>query len=133
MSGTKSDALAVSRAEIDETAKLIAPYVRRTPVIQVTAADFGLAGLPLTFKLELLQHAGSFKSRGAFANLLLRQVPKAGVVAASGGNHGAAVAFAAKAMGVPAKIFVPKIASPAKIAQIRSYGAELVAFRLPRA
>lgn len=126
MSGTKNDALAVSRAEIDETAKLIAPYVRKTPVIQVAAADFGLAGLPLTFKLELLQHAGSFKSRGAFANLLLRQVPKAGVVAASGGNHGAAVAFAAKAMGVPAKIFVPKIASPAKIAQIRSYGTELV-------
>lgn len=126
MSGTKNDALAVSRAEIDETAKLIAPYVRKTPVIQVAAADFGLAGLPLTFKLELLQHAGSFKSRGAFANLLLRQVPKAGVVAASGGNHGAAVAFAAKTMGVPAKIFVPKIASPAKIAQIRSYGTELV-------
>lgn len=126
MSGYRNDALAVSRAEIDETAKLIAPYVRKTPVIQVAAADFGLAGLPLTFKLELLQHAGSFKSRGAFANLLLRQVPKAGVVAASGGNHGAAVAFAAKAMGVPAKIFVPKIASPAKIAQIRSYGTELV-------
>jgi threonine dehydratase len=126
MSKYRNDALAVSRAEIDETAKLIAPYVRKTPVIQVAAADFGLAGLPLTFKLELLQHAGSFKSRGAFANLLLRQVPKAGVVAASGGNHGAAVAFAAKAMGVPAKIFVPKIASPAKIAQIRSYGTELV-------
>lgn len=126
MSGMTNSGLAVSRAEIDETAKLIAPYVRKTPVIQVAAADFGLAGLPLTFKLELLQHAGSFKSRGAFANLLLRQVPKAGVVAASGGNHGAAVAFAAKAMGVPAKIFVPKIASPAKIAQIRSYGTELV-------
>jgi threonine dehydratase len=118
--------LAVSRAEIDETAKLIAPYVRKTPVIEVKAEDFGLSGLPLTFKLELLQHAGSFKSRGAFANLLLRQVPKAGVVAASGGNHGAAVAFAAKTMGVPAKIFVPRIASPAKIAQIRSYGTELV-------
>jgi threonine dehydratase len=119
-------ALAVSRAEIDETAKLIAPYVRRTPVIEVAAADFGLSGPPITFKLELLQHAGSFKARGAFANLLLRPVPKAGVVAASGGNHGAAVAFAAKAMGVPTKIFVPKIASPAKIAQIRSYGTELV-------
>jgi threonine dehydratase len=116
----------ISRAEIDHTARLIAPYVRRTPVIEVQPADFGLSGLPITFKLELLQHAGSFKARGAFANLLLRPVPKAGVVAASGGNHGAAVAFAAKAMGVPAKIFVPKIASPAKIAQIRSYGTELV-------
>lgn len=119
-------ALAVSRAEIDETAGVIAPYVRRTPVIEVQASDFGLSCPPITLKLELLQHAGSFKSRGAFANLLLRQVPKAGVVAASGGNHGAAVAFAAKTMGVPAKIFVPKIASPAKIAQIRSYGTELV-------
>jgi threonine dehydratase len=123
---SETSKLAVSRAEIDETAKLIAPYVRRTPVIEVAAADFGLNGPPITFKLELLQHAGSFKARGAFANLLLRPVPKAGVVAASGGNHGAAVAFAAKAMGVPAKIFVPKIASPAKIAQIRSYGTELV-------
>jgi len=119
--------LAVSRAEIDETAKLIAPYVRRTPVIEVRPEDFGLdLKHPITFKLELLQHAGSFKSRGAFANLLLRDVPKAGVVAASGGNHGAAVAFAARSRGVPAKIFVPKISSPAKIAQIRSYGAELV-------
>jgi threonine dehydratase len=126
MSGNQNGALAVSRAEIDETAKLIAPYVRRTPVIEVQASDFDLSGLPITFKLELLQHAGSFKSRGAFANLLLRKVPQAGVVAASGGNHGAAVAYAAKTMGVPAKIFVPKIASPAKIAQIRSYGTELV-------
>jgi threonine dehydratase len=127
MNGTiKATASAVGRAEIEETARLIAPYVRKTPVIEVKAEDFGLGGLPLTFKLELLQHAGSFKARGAFANLLLRPVPKAGVVAASGGNHGAAVAFAAKAMGVPAKIFVPKIASPAKIAQIRSYGTELV-------
>ena len=126
MSGNKNAALTVSRAEIDETAKLIAPYVRKTPVVQVKAEDFGLKGLPITFKLELLQHAGSFKSRGAFANLLLRPVPKAGVVAASGGNHGAAVAFAARTMGVPAKIFVPQISSPAKIAQIRSYGAELV-------
>ncbi len=127
MSGYRNDGLAVGRAEIDETAKLIAPYVRRTPVIEVQGGDFGLdLRHPITFKLELLQHAGSFKSRGAFANLLLRQVPRAGVVAASGGNHGAAVAFAAKTMGVPAKIFVPRIASPAKIAQIRSYGAELV-------
>ncbi len=123
----RNDGLAVGRVEIDETARLIAPYVRRTPVIEVQGGDFGLdLRHPITFKLELLQHAGSFKSRGAFANLLLRQVPRAGVVAASGGNHGAAVAFAAKTMGVPAKIFVPRIASPAKIAQIRSYGAELV-------
>jgi threonine dehydratase len=74
----------------------------------------------------LLQHSGSFKARGAFANLLLRTIPQAGVVAASGGNHGAAVAFAAMKLGVPAKIFVPTVASPEKIARIRGYGAELV-------
>jgi len=73
-----------------------------------------------------MQHAGSFKTRGAFTNLLMRRVPRNGVVAASGGNHGAAVAFAAMRLGVPAKIFVPTVASAAKIAKIRSYGADLV-------
>jgi len=80
----------------------------------------------LSFKLELLQHAGSFKTRGAFANLLMRNIPKAGVVAASGGNHGAAVAYAAMKLGIPAKIFVPSISSPVKIQRIRDCGAELV-------
>jgi len=80
----------------------------------------------VTFKLELLQHSGSFKARGAFANLLLRQVPQAGVVAASGGNHGAAVAYAAQQLNIPATIFVPDITSPAKAERIRGYGAELV-------
>ena len=69
--------------------------------------DFGLDDVPLVFKLELLQHSGSFKTRGAVANLLTREVPAAGVVAASGGNHGAAVAYAAHRLGKPAKIFVP--------------------------
>ncbi|HEX9038220.1 MAG TPA: threonine/serine dehydratase [Ktedonobacterales bacterium] len=105
----------------------ITPYIRRTPIIAVDAADFGLEGIaPLTLKLELMQHAGSFKARGAFANLLLRDVPTVGVVAASGGNHGAAVAFAARRLGVPATIFVPTISSPAKIARIRELGANLV-------
>jgi threonine dehydratase len=116
----------ISKAAIDAVHPVIAPHVRKTPVIRVKARDFGLAGRRIAFKLELLQHAGSFKARGAFANLLLRDVPKAGVVAASGGNHGAAVAFAARQLGVPAKIFIPTVASPAKIAQIKSYGAELV-------
>jgi threonine dehydratase len=74
----------------------------------------------------MLQHSGSFKARGAFANLLMRNMPKAGVVAASGGNHGAAVAYAARQRNVPAKIFVPSISSPAKIQRIRDYGADLV-------
>jgi threonine dehydratase len=73
-----------------------------------------------------LQHSGSFKVRGAFANLLLRRPLGVGVVAASGGNHGAAVAYAAQRLGVKARIYVPTVSSPAKIARIRSYGAELV-------
>ena len=108
-----------------DTAATIRPYVRETPVVQVDAADLGLEGSPLVFKLELLQHSGSFKARGAFANLRLRPVPPGGVVAASGGNHGAAVAFAAQRLGVPAKIFVPRISSPAKVERIRRYGAQL--------
>jgi len=113
------------RGRIQEVERLIRPHIRRTPAVEVAAADFGLAGEPIVLKLELLQHAGSFKARGACANLLLREVPSAGVVAASGGNHGAAVAWAARARGVPAKIFVPKISSPAKVQRIRDYGADL--------
>jgi threonine dehydratase len=104
---------------------LIAPHVRRTPVLRVDGADFGLDGVRLVLKLEFMQHAGSFKTRGAFTNLLTRPVPAAGVAAASGGNHGAAVAYAAKRLGYKARIFVPEISSPAKIARIRSYGADL--------
>ena len=111
---------------IAATERLIRPYIRRTPVITVDAGDFGLPSGPLVFKLEFLQHTGSFKARGAFANLLTRKVPNAGVVAASGGNHGAAVAYAAMRLGVRAAIFVPKVTSTAKLDRIRSYGAELV-------
>src|SRR5499427_8823546 len=105
---------------------LIRPYLRRTPVVWGDRADFGLPPGPLVLKLEHLQHAGSFKTRGAFTNLLLRDMPAAGVVAASGGNHGAAVAYAARALGIPARIYVPEVSSPAKIARIRGYGADLV-------
>jgi threonine dehydratase len=120
MDGTPLEAAAIAAA-----ADRIAPYVRRTPVLEVDGGDFGLAGVRLVFKLEFLQHAGSFKTRGAFNNLLQRPVPTAGVVAASGGNHGAAVAYAAMKRGVPATIFVPSVASPAKMEQIRGYGARL--------
>ena len=116
----------ITRERIAATDKLIRPYIRRTPVIEIDAADFGLGASPICFKLELMQHSGSFKVRGAFANLLMRAVPSAGVVAASGGNHGVAVAYAAGQLGVPARIFVPSIASPAKIARIRECGADLV-------
>lgn len=123
---TASTEPAITRARIAATYKLIAPHVRRTPAMVVDGADFGLAPGPLPLKLELFQHTGSFKPRGAFANLLLRQVPDAGVAAASGGNHGAAVAYAAMKRGVAAKIFVPRVAAPAKIERIREYGADLV-------
>jgi threonine dehydratase len=122
------DGVTVVPDEIRRTYETIRPYVRRTPVLAVDPGDLGLEPPPagLTLKLEYLQCAGSFKARGAFTNLLLRDVPAAGVVAASGGNHGVAVAFAAHRLGVPAKIFVPSISSPAKIARIRGLGADLV-------
>ena len=109
----------LTREAIVEMGRLLRPHVRKTPVIEVSGADFGLADCRLFFKLELTQHSGSFKVRGAFANLLTRVIPEAGVVAASGGNHGAAVAFTARRLGKPAHIFVPRIASPAKIERIR--------------
>jgi threonine dehydratase len=108
---------AIDRCGIERTYEVIAPHVRHTPVLDLDG---------VTLKLEQAQHAGSFKARGAMANLLLRDVPAAGVVAASGGNHGAAVAWAAMTRGVPATIFVPTVCSPAKIARIKGYGASLV-------
>ena len=117
---------AVTPAEITRVHDIIRPYIRLTPVLHANGSDVGLAPFPLTLKLELLQHAGSFKTRGAFSNLLTRDVPRAGVVAASGGNHGAAVAYAAMQRHVPAKIFVPQVSSPVKVARIRDYGADVV-------
>ena len=108
----------ITRDQIAATHALIRPYVRRTPAMQVDLADFGGPARPIGLKLECLQHTGSFKARGAFANLLSREVPAAGVVAASGGNHGAAVAYAAHRLGHRATIFVPEVSSPAKIARI---------------
>jgi threonine dehydratase len=116
---------ALSRPAIEATASRIAPHVRRTPLLHVNGTDFGLPGVQLVFKLEYLQHAGSFKARGAFNHLLTRPLPTVGVVAASGGNHGAAVAYAAGRLQVPATIFVPKVASATKVEQIRAYGATL--------
>jgi threonine dehydratase len=115
-----------SREHILTTYASIAPHVRRTPVIDLDARDVGLSEGRLTLKLELLQHGGSFKARGAFAHLLAREVPPAGVVAASGGNHGVAVALAASKLGIPARIFVPSVSSATKQARIRGLGAELV-------
>jgi threonine dehydratase len=116
----------LSRERIQATERVIRPHIRRTPILEVDGADFGLESIKITFKLELFQHAGSFKARGAFTNILTREVPAAGVVAASGGNHGVAVAFAAMKLNKPATIFVPTVASKTKLDRIRRSGAELV-------
>lgn len=113
----------VTLADIETAAARVTPYIRQTPILTVAPAEFGTEH-PVALKLEFLQHAGSFKSRGAFNNLLDGKVPAGGVAAASGGNHGAAVAYAAQRLGHSATIFVPEISSPAKIAAIRSFGAE---------
>jgi len=123
---TRVATTAVNRERIAATERLIRPYVRRTPVVEVDGGDFGLDSIRVVLKLESLQHTGSFKPRGAFANLLMREVPAAGVVAATGGNHGAAVAYAAQKLAKPARIFVPAVASPSKVEHIRCCGAELV-------
>jgi threonine dehydratase len=116
----------VDAEHIIATERIIRPYIRRTPVVELRGDELGVDCATVTLKLELLQHSGSFKARGAFVNLLLRDVPESGVVAASGGNHGAAVAYAAMRLGRPAKIFVPTISSAAKVERIRGYGADLV-------
>jgi threonine dehydratase len=124
----------ISRDDIRGTYDTIRPYIRRTPVVQLDLGELDPDGTgrawraqsAVTLKLEYMQCAGSFKARGAFANLLLRDVPPAGVVAASGGNHGVAVAYTAHRRGVPARIFVPTVSAPAKIERIRRLGAELV-------
>jgi threonine dehydratase len=115
----------LDRDQIERAAELIAPRVRQTPILRVDGADLGLEG-PIAFKMEFLQHTGSFKPRGAFNRMLAANLPAAGVIAASGGNHGAAVAYAARALGAQAEIFVPTTAPAAKVARIAGYGARVV-------
>lgn len=112
----------ISRVEIQDAARRISRQVRRTPCIALEDGAFAVDAR-IFLKLESLQHTGSFKPRGAFNCILSSQVPKAGVIAASGGNHGAAVAYAARQLGYPAEIFVPTISSPAKVDRLRQYGA----------
>jgi threonine dehydratase len=116
--------MSVTPDMIEAAAARTAAHVRRTPLLDLASGDFGIANA-VQLKLEFLQHAGSFKPRGAFNTLLSHTVPRAGVAAASGGNHGAATAYAAHRLGHTATIFVPEIASPAKIAAIRSFGADV--------
>ncbi len=117
----------IDRNVIAAAATRLSGYVRRTPILTIGGRDLDLQDhLSITFKLELLQHAGSFKPRGAFNRLLSADIPAAGVIAASGGNHGAAVAYAARKLGVTAEIFVPATTPAAKLARIASYGARVV-------
>jgi threonine dehydratase len=112
----------IGRPDVEAAWSLIRPHVRRTPVIELPAGTLGVAQ-PFAVKLEQLQVSGTFKGRGAFHKLLSSKIPAAGVIAASGGNHGVAVAYAANKLGHKAEIFVPTISSPAKVARLRNYGA----------
>ncbi len=112
----------IGRREVEAAWQLIRPHIRRTPVVEVPTGVLGTRA-PLALKLESLQVGGSFKGRGAFHKLLASKVPEAGIIAASGGNHGVAAAYAARALGHRAEIFVPTIASPAKVARLKKYGA----------
>lgn len=118
--------LAINRETISLNYARLSPHIRKTPTLQVAPADFDAACAEVHLKLECLQHAGSFKTRGAFTHFTLGSIPDAGVVAASGGNHGAAVGFAAQRFSSHASIFVPEISAPAKQAAIRATGANLV-------
>lgn len=114
----------VTREDIERAARRVAAYVRQTPVISLERGIWNCPG-HISLKLEQLQHSGSFKARGAFNRLLAQPVPPAGVIAASGGNHGAAVAYAAQQLGYRAEIFVPEISARVKVERLRSYGADV--------
>ena len=114
----------ISRTEIQDAGRRIAVHVRRTPVMALEEKAFGIDA-KIFFKLECLQHTGSFKPRGAFNCILSSTIPEAGVIAASGGNHGAAVAYAAQKLGHRAEIFVPTITPAPKVERLKQYGADI--------
>ncbi len=120
-----NETLGLARAQVDAAAATLGPRIRRTPIMTVDGSELGVEGL-VTLKLEHLQHAGSFKARGALHFLLTNEISAAGVTAASGGNHGVAVAWAAAQLGHRATIFVPTISSPAKVDRLRSLDAEVI-------
>lgn len=114
----------ISRTDIEVANKRIASYVRTTPIMHLEESIWGLDG-HITLKLEQLQHTSSFKVRGAFNRILSSTAPAAGVIAASGGNHGIAVAYAAQRLGYRAEIFVPEVCSPVKVERLRNYGSQV--------
>ncbi len=115
----------VGPADVEVAAARLGERVRRTPVLPLAAGDLGLA-FPITLKLELLQHTGSFKPRGAFNRVLAEPDRPSALVAASGGNHGAAVAYVGWTLGLPARVFVPEVTSAMKRERIAGFGAQLV-------
>ncbi len=119
----------MTRAEVEAAATALAGRVRTTPTLTLPGAEFGVDAeleTKVTLKLEFLQHSGTFKARGALHFLSTNDIASAGVTAASGGNHGVAVAWAAAQLGHRATIFVPTISAPAKVARLVSLGAEVV-------
>jgi threonine dehydratase len=114
----------VTRSDIESAAAVIDPFIRSTPILTVPGDEIGVDAT-LVLKLEYLQHSGSFKARGATHHVCTQHIADEGLVAASGGNHGAAVAWAARRFGHPAHIFVPTTATPTKIARLREYGAHV--------
>jgi threonine dehydratase len=114
--------MTVAPDDISAAAERIAGRVRRTPTLELGEFD----GASVVAKLEFLQHTGSFKPRGAFNKLLSSEVPPAGVIAASGGNFGSAVAYAARELGVPAEVFIPSTSPETKVARVRGYGAQVM-------
>jgi len=118
-------AVPVARADVEAAYERAGEYVRSTPVLEVEPEALGTAGR-VVLKLEHLQHTGSFKPRGAFNRILSQRVPRAGVVAASGGNFGAAVAYAASVLGHPAEVFVPESTPGAKVDRLRAFGGSVV-------
>jgi threonine dehydratase len=116
----------ISRDDIRAAHVRVAPHIRATPVVQIEAGGMGVE-FPVWLKLEQVQVTGSFKVRGAFNAMVSQDIPGAGVVAASGGNHGAAVAYAATKLGIKSTIFVPKLlANEVKLARMRGFGGDVV-------
>ncbi len=115
----------VTRYDVAAARHRLGIQIRRTPVMRVEAGQLGEQNPPLWLKLESLQVTGAFKARGALNSLLASEIPAAGVCAASGGNHGQAVAWAARRLGVPAAVFVPTTCPPIKLRRLADYGAEV--------
>lgn len=114
----------IGRADVDAAWRRLEGRIRHTPVLRLERGELGVDA-HLVLKLEQLQHTGSFKPRGVYNRVLSGEVPEAGIVAASGGNHGAAVAFAAQGLGIPAEVFVPESTPTTKVERILGYGARV--------